>query len=84
MPAQTPTEAPPPAQRPPVHPARWIAAALNLTGICWGLWHLAGRVLPDHFDLGDFIGGAIATVIGVPLFLLVAGFAFMVATARRR
>lgn len=84
MPAQTPTEAPPPAQRPPVHPAAWIAAPINLAVICWGLWHLAARVLPDHFDLGDFIGGAIATVIGVPLFLLVAGFAFMVATARRR
>lgn len=84
MPAQTPTEAPPPAGRPPVHPAAWIIAPINLTVICWGLWHLAGRVLPDHFDLGDFIGGAIATVIGVPLFLLVAGFLFFGIAAHRR
>lgn len=66
----------PTPERPPVSRARMILAPINLAGICWGLWHIAGAVLPDHFDLGDFISGAIATVIGVPLFLLVVGFLF--------
>lgn len=59
--------------------ARKIFGLINLVVIAW----LVGNLLAGHLSWPSW-HSIIGTLIGVPLFLVVAWFAFVVATARRR
>lgn len=62
---------------------RPVIAVFNLGVITWAVWHWVVPALAG-VDWWELVKGAAATVVGVPLFLGVALFAFVIATARRR
>lgn len=64
-------------------PARYVVAVVNVCGIVWSVWHWGVPSLPD-VDWWHLMKATAATLVCGPLFLALALFAFLIASAPRR